>query len=102
MTDLENMRCLNDFVVAMPGEKPKEKKGILLPDGADLGDSPVAEVVAVGDDVMYIQPGDTILIPLMTQMRMMSTKTCDMLIDDKPAIVVSASDIAVVWPKGGE
>lgn len=96
MTDF---RCRHDFIVAMPGDKPKEKKGILLPDGADLGDAPVAEVVAVGPLVQDIEVGDTVLIPLMTQMRMMQTKTCDLLIDDKPAVVLRCEDVAVVWPK---
>lgn len=105
MTDRNNMKCLNDFVVAMPGDKPKEKKGILLPDGADLGDAPVAEVVAVGHmaEMDYgINVGDTILLPMMTQVRLMQTKCPDMMIDDKPAVVVKAEDIAVVWPKDSD
>jgi co-chaperonin GroES (HSP10) len=101
MTDLKNMKCLNDFVVAIPGEKETQKKGILLPEGAQE-DSPIAEVVAVGGfaEADYgINVGDHILIPLMTQMRLMQTKCCDLMIDDKPAIVVKAEDVAVVWPK---
>ncbi len=38
----------------------------------------------------------------MTQMRLSQTKCCDLMIDDKPAVVVKAEDIAVVWPKDSD
>jgi co-chaperonin GroES (HSP10) len=93
------MKALADFVVVMQGEKATERKGILLPDVA-REQSNRAEVVAIGPKVTTIAVGDTVLIPLLTLMRINSTHVCDLMIDDRPALVLKEEDIAVVWPKG--
>jgi len=93
------MIALGDYIVAVPGKRQSERKGIVLPESAQQ-DSPVAEVVAVGDKVENVVPGDHILIPLMTQMRMMQTHVVDFFYDEKPAIVVKEEDVAVIWPAG--
>jgi len=85
-------------IVVMQGEKAGERKGILLPDSAQEA-ATIGEVIAVGPEVVDIEVGDTILIPLIVQMRLMHTQVCDMVIEDKPALVIDAKDVAVVWPK---
>jgi len=92
------MQALGSFLVVMPGEKASERKGIFLPESAQE-QSNRAEVVAVGPDVKHIAVGDTILIPMMTLARVARTQAVDLMIEDKPALVLSEADIAVVWPK---
>lgn len=93
------MKALSTFVVIQPGEKAKERKGILLPESVQE-DPTMATVVAVGPDVTTVAEGDAVLIPLMTQMRLMhSGGVVDFFIDERPALVVKEEDIAVVWPK---
>ena len=91
------MRALGSFLVVMPGEKASERKGILLPESAQE-QSNRAEVVAVGPDVKNIAVGDTILIPMIALARVAHTQAVDLMIEDKPALVLSEADIAVVWP----
>lgn len=91
------MRALGNYLVVMQGEKAAERKGILLPDTAQET-SNKAEVLAVGPDVKNIKVGDTVLIPLMVLVRLSHTQVCDLMIDDKPALVLDANDVAVVWP----
>ena len=92
------MKCLHDNVVLIRGENQTERKGILLPDSAQE-ESNTGEVICVGPDVKDIKVGDTVLVPLLTFMRVMSTKQVDLFIDGKPALVVKEEDIAVVWPR---
>jgi co-chaperonin GroES (HSP10) len=93
------MKALGEFIVVMQGEKASERKGIFLPDSAQE-QSNKAEVIAVGPDVKHIKVGDTILIPLLTLMRVANTHICDLMIDDRPALVLKEEDVAVVWPCG--
>jgi co-chaperonin GroES (HSP10) len=95
------MQALQDYIVVMEGEKAKERKGIILPDSAQEH-SNKAEVIAVGPDVRMIEVGDTILLPMDTILRVMTTHTADLMIDDKPAFVVKEGDVAVYWPKKPE
>ena len=95
---MSKLQAKRDFIVAIPGQKQSERKGILLPESAQES-SPIAEVYAIGPNVQTIDVGDSILIPLLTQMRMMQTKVCDLLVDEKPAIIVKEEDVAVVWPR---
>ena len=92
------MRALGNYLVVMPGEKASERKGILLPESAQE-QSNQAEVVAVGPDVKHIAVGDTILIPMMTMARVAHTQAVDLMIEDKPALVLKEEDVAVVWPR---
>lgn len=92
-----NLRALGNYLVVMQGEKAAERKGILLPETAREA-SNKAEVVAAGPNVQNIKVGDTVLIPLMTLARLAHTQVCDFMIDDKPALVLDANDVAVVWP----
>lgn len=98
---MSKLQARGEFIVALPGKKQNERRGILLPDSAQE-DSPIAEVYAVGPDVKTVKVGDSILIPMLTQMRMIQTKYCDLFVDEKPAIVVKEEDVAVVWPKAAE
>ena len=91
------MKALADYLVVMEGEKAQERKGILLPDSAQER-SNRGTVVAVGPDVKHINVGDTILIPLGVLMRLAHTKVCDLMIDDKAALIMQEKDVAVVWP----
>jgi len=95
------MKVLADNIVVIQGEKQTERKGILLPDSAQET-SDRAEVVGAGPDVKHISVGDHILIPLMVRMRVSHTKACDMMFGEKPALVMSEKDVAVVWPREDE
>lgn len=96
------MRCRQDYVVVIQGEKQTERRGIVLPDMAQE-DSFKGEVIAVGPDVEDIEIGDHILIPISAYVRVMRTQKFDFSVsidgEDKPAIVVKAEEIAVVWPR---
>ncbi|NOQ21627.1 MAG: hypothetical protein GQ565_03110 [Candidatus Aegiribacteria sp.] len=92
------MRCLHDNIVLIRGKNVTERKGILLSDSAQE-ESNTGEVICIGPDVKSIQVGDTVLVPLLTFMRVMSTKQVDLMVNDKPALVVKEEDIAVVWPQ---
>lgn len=95
----DKFRCREDFVVLVPGEKQSERKGILLPEQAQE-DNPIAEVYAVGDRVEDIEVGDHVVVPMMTQMRLAKSNCVDFFIEDsKPALVVKAEEIAVVFEK---
>jgi co-chaperonin GroES (HSP10) len=92
------MKVLADNIVVVQGEKQTERKGILLPDSAQET-SDRAEVVGVGPDVKDINVGDHILIPLMVKVRVSHTNACDMMFNDKPALVMKEEEVAVVWPR---
>lgn len=92
------MQAMGDFIVVMPGEAASERKGILLP-AAAREQSNRAEVVAVGPEVKNIRCGDMVLVPLGVLARVAHTQTVDMMIDDKPALIMQEKDVAVVWPK---
>jgi len=95
---MSDMKCLHDNLVIIRGENQSERKGILLPEGAQE-ESNVGEVICIGPGVQHIDVGDTVLVPLLTQMRVIQTKMCDLTADEKPAMVIKEADVAVVWPK---
>ena len=92
------MHVLGNNIVVIQGKKQSQRGNIVLPDTAQE-DSPTGEVLAVGPDVKAIRPGDTVLIPLFTYARVIQTKRFDLMIEDKPALVIDAKDVAVVWPR---
>jgi len=95
------MICLGNYLVVIEGEKLTERRGIVLPESAQENSSK-AEVIAVGPDVKNIEVGDVVLIPLPVLARLAHTHICDLMVDDKPALVLQEPDVAVVWPKEDE
>jgi co-chaperonin GroES (HSP10) len=93
---------LGNNLVVVRGAKQGERRGILLPDTAQE-ESNTAEVIAIGPDVKYIRVGDTILVPMLTYVRVMQTRTFDLTVsvagEEKPALVIKEEDVAVVWPQ---
>jgi co-chaperonin GroES (HSP10) len=92
------MKVLGNNLVVVQGEKQSERKGILLPDAAQEA-SNRAEVIAIGPGVQQIDVGDHVLIPLMTLARLAHTHICDLMVNDKPALVLKEDEVAVVWEK---
>ena len=98
---MSDMKCLHDNLVIIRGENQSERKGILLPEGA-REESNVGEVICIGPGVQQIDVGDTVLVPLLAMMRVKQTGIFDLMVDEKPALVLRESDVAVVWHKDVE
>ncbi len=92
------MKCLGNSLVVVQGKKQSERKGILLPDTVQE-DSNTGEVVAIGPGVQTIDVGDTVLIPVSTYVRIMHTQKFDLMVEEKPAVVLKEEDVQVIWPK---
>ena len=92
------MNCLHDNIIVVCGENQSERGGILLPDSAQE-ESNRGEVICIGPDVKSLKVGDTVLVPLLAMMRVKQTGIFDLTIDEKPALVLNESDVAVVWPQ---
>ncbi|MBW2604695.1 MAG: co-chaperone GroES [Deltaproteobacteria bacterium] len=94
------MKCMNGNIVIVRGKNQSERKGIILPEAAQE-ESNVGEIICIDETIMSLDVGDTVLVPLLTMMRIRQTGMCDLIVDGKPALVIKEEDIAVVWPKGG-
>jgi len=92
------MKCLSDNIIVIRGENQSERKGILLPDSAQE-ESNRGEVICIGPDVKSLKVGDTVLVPLLAMMRVKQTGIFDLMVNEKPALVLNESDVAVVWPQ---
>jgi len=92
------MKCLHNNVVVIQGKKASERKGIILPESAQE-EANVGEVLCVGPECKDVKVGDTVLVPLLTMMRVTQTGAFDLTVGEKKALVFKEEDIAVMWPK---
>ena len=92
------MKCMNGNIIIVRGENQSERKGILLPESAQE-ESNIGEVICIDESINTIDVGDTVLVPLLTMMRVRQTHMFDLVVDGKNALVISADDIAVIWRK---
>jgi len=92
------MKCLNGNIIIVRGENQSERRGIILPESSQE-ESNIGEVICIDESITTVAVGDTVLVPLLTMMRVMQTKMFDLTVDGKPALVVKEEDISVVWPK---
>ena len=86
---MATIKPLKDKVlVAQVAREHKTSSGIILEGGGDTGDTKTGLVIAVGPDVVDVQPGDEILLDW--------TKAQICKVDDAARVMVREKDVIAV------